>query len=546
LGRASLGTVRTMSSSPDIALAQDEVLTTASEVFGHAELRPGQQEAIEALLRGHDVLLVAPTGAGKSLTYQLPAVLVSGPTVVISPLLALQRDQIESLRSGGRDTRAARISSAETSKERKAVFAEAAAGSVEFLFLAPEQLANDAVLQSVAELRPSLVAVDEAHCVSAWGHDFRPDYLRLGEFITALGSPRVIALTATAAAPVQADIVERLGLRDVEVLVHGFARPNIDLSVVRCVGADESRRRLREAVLATAGPGIVYCATRRATQEVAAELSEAGLRTAAYHAGLGLSARESAHRQFLAGDLDVIVATSAFGMGIDKPDVRYVFHAQVPGSLDSYYQEIGRAGRDGDPAIAQLFYRPEDLALARFHATGVPDRADVDAVVAVTSAAPQRLDPEEIAALTGLSRRRAGRIRNLLDQVTVESDPAAIADAVLAQAEAHRLLERSRVDMMRGYAETGQCRRQFLLAYFGEELPDPCDACDVCRAGLPEPSSAAAGSAFPVQARVCHSSFGEGTVMALQEDKVTVLFESVGYRTLHAPTVEEQGLLQLA
>jgi ATP-dependent DNA helicase RecQ len=538
-----------MSSSPDIALAQDEVLTTASEVFGHAELRPGQQEAIEALLRGHDVLLVAPTGAGKSLTYQLPAVLVSGPTVVISPLLALQRDQIESLRAGGRDTRAARISSAETSKERKAVFAEAAAGSVEFLFLAPEQLANDAVLQSVAELRPSLVAVDEAHCVSAWGHDFRPDYLRLGEFITALGSPRVIALTATAAAPVQADIVERLGLRDVEVLVHGFARPNIDLSVVRCVGADESRRRLREAVLATAGPGIVYCATRRATQEVSAELSEAGLRTEAYHAGLGLSARESAHRQFLAGDLDVIVATSAFGMGIDKPDVRYVFHAQVPGSLDSYYQEIGRAGRDGDPAVAQLFYRPEDLALARFHATGVPDRADVEAVVAAASAAREELDPEEIAELTGLSRRRAGRIRNLLDQVSVASDPAdpaAVVGAVLEQAAAHRLLERSRVDMMRGYAETGQCRRQFVLAYFGEQLPEPCGACDVCRAGLPEPSPAADGSAFPVHARVCHSSFGEGTVMALQEDKLTVLFESVGYRTLHAPTVEEQGLLQLA
>jgi ATP-dependent DNA helicase RecQ len=537
-----------MSSSPDLALAHDEVLTTASEVFGHAELRPGQQEAIDALLGGHDVLLVAPTGAGKSLTYQLPAVLVSGPTVVISPLLALQRDQIESLRSGGSDTRAARISSAETSRERNDVLAEAATGSVEFLFLAPEQLANHAVLQSVAELHPSLVAVDEAHCVSAWGHDFRPDYLRLGEFITALGSPRVIALTATAAAPVQADIVERLGLRDAKVLVHGFARPNIDLSIVRCVGADESHRRLREAVLATEGPGIVYCATRRATQELAAELAAAGLRTAAYHAGLALSTRESAHRQFLAGELDAIVATSAFGMGIDKPDVRYVFHAQVPGSLDSYYQEIGRAGRDGDPAVAQLFYRPEDLALARFHATGVPDRADVEAVVAVASAAPG-LDPVEIAELTGLSRRRAGRIRNLLDQVSVAydaADPTGTVDAVLKQAEAHRSLERSRVDMMRGYAETGQCRRQFLLAYFGEELPEPCGACDVCRAGRPEPASTAAAPAFPVQARVCHSSFGEGTVMALQEDKVTVLFEAVGYRTLHAPTVAEQGLLQLA
>jgi ATP-dependent DNA helicase RecQ len=531
-------------------LPSDEVHSTARELFGHSDLRPGQREAIAALLDGQDVLLVAPTGSGKSLAYQLPAVLVSGPTVVISPLLALQRDQIEGLRAGGPDTRAARISSAETSRERREVLTEAASGSVEFLFLSPEQLANAEVLRSVADLRPSLVAVDEAHCVSAWGHDFRPDYLRLGEFIDAIGRPRVIALTATAASPVQTDIVERLGLRDVKVIAHGFDRPNIDLSVLRYVTADESGRRVREAVLSTAGPGIVYCATRRATQELATELATSGLRTAAYHAGLSSASRESAHQEFLSGALDVIVATTAFGMGIDKPDVRYVFHAQVPASLDSYYQEIGRAGRDGEPATAVLFYRPEDLALARFHTTGIPERADVEAVVAAMASAADRPGPATLEEVTGLSRRRAGRIRNLVDEVQTTGGAAAtldeIVDAVLEHAEAHRRLERSRVDMMRSYAETAQCRRQFLLAYFGEYLPQPCLTCDVCRAGTPEDAPSARLAGFSVQSRVRHREFGDGTVMGVEGEKVTVLFASVGYRTLHGPTVQQRALLEPA
>jgi ATP-dependent DNA helicase RecQ len=236
-------------------------------------------------------------------------------------------------------------------------------------------------------------------------------------------------------------------------------------------------------------------------------------------------------------------------MGIDKPDVRYVFHAQVPDSLDSYYQEVGRAGRDGETALAVLFFRPEDLSLARFHATGVPARAEVDAIVEAAAGLPTPADPRELARRTGLSVRRAGRIRNLLDEVRPLDSGAgrdSVTEAVIERATAHRRLERSRVEMMRAYAETRQCRRQFLLGYFGEELPDPCGSCDICRAGMPVTSATHAAPLFAVQSRVRHPEFGGGTVMDFDGERITVLFDDVGYRTLHGPTVERQELLETA
>ncbi len=354
---------------------------TVERFFGHRSLLPGQEEAMRALLDGRDVLLVSPTGSGKSLSYQAAGVLLEGCTLVVSPLLALQQDQIHGLGAEHPELHAARLSSAETEAQKADVLEAALAGELEFLFLSPEQLANDEVRARLAELRPSLVAVDEAHCVSSWGHDFRPDYFRLGDLIAELGSPRLIAMTATAALPVREDIVERLGMRDPELVVTGFERDNIALRVKRVASEAEQEEAVLRLVAGADGSGIVYCRTRRSAEEYADARGALGLRTAVYHAGLPKKRRDETHQAFLADELDVIVATSAFGMGIDKPDIRFVVHAQVPESPDTYYQEVGRAGRDGEPATGTLVYRSEDLSLGKFFSGGVPDPDDVGTVL---------------------------------------------------------------------------------------------------------------------------------------------------------------------
>ncbi|PZR52497.1 recombinase RecQ [Xylanimonas oleitrophica] len=540
--------------SQPVATLRD-VRRTARDVFGWDHLRPGQAEAIRAVLDGHDVLLVLPTGAGKSAVYQLPGIELEGPTVVVSPLIALQQDQVRSLLElGDEDVSARAISSVAGERERREALDAAARGELEFLFLAPEQLANDEVLDAVRAARPSLVAVDEAHCVSVWGHDFRPEYLRLGERIDSLDPrPRVIALTATASPPVRDDVVRRLHLRDATVLVRGFGRSNLALQVRRAVGGADKDRAVVEHVEAEArraadgsgpgGNGIVYVATRRRTTELAEALAAQGLSTAAYHGGMRRAERDEAQRRFTDGEVDVVVATSAFGMGIDKPDVRFVVHADVPDSPDSYYQEVGRAGRDGHDATAVLFYRPEDLGLRRFFATGVPSRDDVLEVA--------RALPRGRRAPSGLPRRLA-RLRSLVEDaraLTREgARPTTVADAAVELAEERRRVDESRLEMMRGYAETEQCRTQYLLAYLGEELDGPCGRCDTCRSGsAAEHDVAEADRPFDVGAAVQHPEFGHGTVMGYEaDDRVTVLFDAHGYRTLELATVLDHGLLEEA
>lgn len=521
----------------------------AERHFGHSTLLPGQEETIRALLDGHDVLLVSPTGSGKSLTYQVAGVLLEGCTVVVSPLLALQQDQIQGLDELGPRLRAARVSSAETDAQRQEALEQAASGRLEFLFLSPEQLANPDVLDAVARVSPSLVAVDEAHCVSAWGHDFRPDYFRLGDLVDQVGRPRVIAMTATAALPVREDIVDRLGLRDHRTVVTGFERDNIALDVVRCTTPEDQRRTVLDTVAEAEGAGIVYCRTRKGAEEYADALTEAGRRAAVYHAGLSRKRRDEAHEAFMADRVDTIVATSAFGMGIDKPDIRFVVHADVPESPDTYYQEVGRAGRDGEPAAATLVYRPEDLSLGRFFSSGIPKRDDVAAVLAAVEATGGT-DPAEVRERTGFGSRKAGRILNLLELVVETGGRldggVETVDAVVERAEAQRRLEESRVEMMRGYAETTRCRADFLLAYFGEEAEDRCGICDNCRSGVADEVVTGEGSAYPLQSQVRHEEFGEGTVTDLEEDRITVLFDEVGYKTLSLELVESDGLLERA
>lgn len=389
----------------------------ADETFGWSQLRDEQLEAIEQVMAGHDVLAVLPTGAGKSAIYQVPALLLEGPTLVVSPLIALQQDQLEGIKT--RAPEAVAVNSTQRSGEHKHAWKAIRQGEAEYVFLSPEQLAKDEVVDALAELGVSLFVVDEAHCVSAWGHDFRPDYLRLGSVIERLGHPRLIALTATAALPVRRDIVGRLGLREHREVIASFDRPNLHLAVERFTDDTDKRHTVIARVRAlTADPatrrGLVYVASRKDTEFYADELAQCGVRVAAYHAGMKAADRERVHEEFLAGDLEVVVATSAFGMGIDKPDVRFVLHASVPESLDSYYQQIGRAGRDGQPAEITLFYRPEDLSLQKFLTASKAPEDALGEVAHALEGHDEPVRPGELKDEVNASAAKRTRAVNLL------------------------------------------------------------------------------------------------------------------------------------
>ncbi len=509
---------------------------------------------MESVLAGRDTLVVMPTGAGKSAVYQVPALLLDGPTVVVSPLIALQRDQVESLT--GRKAVAANSSLGKGAQEE--AFERLAAGDVEFLFLAPEQLAKPEVLQALADARPALVVVDEAHCVSSWGHDFRPDYLRLGALIDQLGHPPVLALTATASPPVRDEVVEKLHLRDAVQVVHGFDRPNLHLAVEHHRDDDERREAVVLRAMGEAKPGIVYTATRKSAERYAEALADLGIDAGAYHAGLKASVREDVQTRFTAGELDVVVATTAFGMGIDKADVRFVLHAEVADSLDSYYQEVGRAGRDGEPAEAVLFYREADLGLRSFFASGGVDDTQLRKVTTLLQHADEPVSPTELADEVDVSPTRLVGLVNLLEEAGAvevtpsgelaatdsEESPRVLAERAAAVAESHRKVDQSRVAMMRGYAETQGCRRQYLLAYFGEQRDEACGHCDTCESGSAEAQPDAADSPYDLQSKVAHEQWGEGVVMRYEGDRIVVLFEEVGYRTLSLEAVAARSLLR--
>ncbi|CAL9349825.1 RecQ family ATP-dependent DNA helicase [Streptomyces sp. enrichment culture] len=561
--------MRTRSAGSDAELLS----RTAADVFGWQTLRPGQLAAMEAVLAGRDTLVVMPTGAGKSAVYQVAGTALPGPTVVVSPLIALQRDQIAGLPGDG-GPEAVAVNSAQRSGQTRAAWEAVRHGDAEFLFLSPEQLAKDEVLDRLAQAGPSLFVVDEAQCVAAWGHDFRPDYLRLAHAVRRVGGPTVLALTATASPPVREEIVRRLEMgEDAAQVVAGFDRPNITLEVRRFAEEDQRRRAVVERAASEAKPGLVYTATRRDAEEYAAELAGLGLSAAAYHAGLPARERSRVHDAFLAGEADVVVATSAFGMGIDKEDVRFVLHAALPGSLDAYYQEIGRAGRDGGAAVAVLHYRTGDSGLQRMFATRTPDEETLGEVAEAVHEGDGPVDLDELGAGTDLPRRRVTAAANLLEQAgavrtddegQLSPEPGVPADEAAQRAsrtaEARKRLEESRLEMMRAYAETTGCRRRFLLGYFGEEYEAPCGTCDTCLAedspdpaagtpteGVTEPGAAPPGhpaaASYPAGTRVRHREWGDGMVMNEEGDRITVLFDTMGYRTLSLAAVTDSDLL---
>lgn len=536
----------------------DDLLRIARERFGIEAFRPGQEEMIRAVLEGRDGFAVMPTGYGKSAIYQIPAVVLPGPTVVISPLIALQRDQALGL--AGRDVGGAAVmNSSLGAEDRSDTFDELEGGRLEFIFLAPEQLKRPDVMQHLHESRPSLWVVDEAHCISEWGHDFRPDYMNIGPAIEALGHPPVLALTATAAPQVREEIIARLQMRDPKIIVRGFDRPNIRLSVQSFAKPEAKLAKLIAAVEQAASPGIVYVATRRHAEEIAQHLGDRGLRAEAYHGGMANSERNSVQHRFMNGESGIIVATSAFGMGVDKPDIRFVFHYDAPDSPESYYQEIGRAGRDGDPAEAVLFYRAEDLALHKFFAGGGTVRADeLEQVGEALRGSEQPLDVAILAERSALSSNKLTRALHLLEDAGFvrREGPHAFAVADTGEGSLHAAVEAVdkaqrrrhqntllKIESMRGYAEVLGCRRQYLLGYFGEEIP-PCGRCDNCERGLPKVQSRE-DRPFAVKTRVLHKQFGKGLVEAYEGNHIVVFFEELGRKVLDLDLIARGKLLKV-
>jgi ATP-dependent DNA helicase RecQ len=535
----------------------DLVSEVANAALGFEDLRPGQEMAAAAVVAGHDVLAVMPTGAGKSAVYQIAGAVVSGATVVVSPLIALQQDQVASI---GDDLGGARqVNSSMTEAQRRAAFAELEAGELEFLFVAPEQLANEKTLELIKAARPSLFGVDEAHCISAWGHDFRPDYLRLGSFIEALGRPQILALTVTAAPPVRREIVEQLGMRDPVVVVSGFMRHNLHLAVETHAETAHAAA-LAERAAAAAGTGIVYVATRRQAEELAAQITGLGKEAAAYHAGLSRAQRDEVHTRFLGPDEFVVVATIAFGMGIDAPHVRFVFHMDPPESLDAYYQEVGRAGRDGESASAVLFRSRQGAGGRRFFA-GTAE-LPVDVLATVAEATQAAIEPIPLTSLAAVAKASGSRLTVAVDRLqrvgavevdgegcvawTGSSSVGELVDQAAAQHERYRTTDRTRGEMMQRYLDTDQCRWRTVLGYFGEPSAENCGHCDNCDAGSATAGAGETEHLFPLGARVVHASFGTGEVVAHEADTLTVLFDETGYRSLSVELVREHHLLKPA
>jgi RecQ family ATP-dependent DNA helicase len=451
--------------------------------FSFNTFLPNQEAVCRAVIEGRDVLLVMPTGSGKSLCYQLPAIARGGTTLVISPLIALMEDQVAKLKARGFAVEC--IHSGRRRMDSREACRDYLAGKLQFLFIAPERLRVTGFPEMLAKRQVSLIVVDEAHCISQWGHDFRPDYRRLGQYVPILRPAPVIALTATATPPVQDDIVEQLGLARPARFIHGFRRGNIAIEVVEV--APSERSPLTRELLADPErrPAIVYTPTRKQSEYLANELC-AYHAAAAYHAGLDAERRKQVQEEFLAGKLEIIVATIAFGMGIDKPDIRTVIHTALPGSIEAYYQEIGRAGRDGKPSRALLMHSYADRYTHDFFfERDYPDVAVLDGIFALLEPQPQEkrelqkrfpMDPEVFDRALEKLWTHGGAVVDFAENVS--RGHGAWRDPYLAQGE-HK---REQIERMIRYAESNQCRMASVVRHFGD-LADgekPCGICDYC------------------------------------------------------------------
>jgi ATP-dependent DNA helicase RecQ len=484
---------------PAVARSSIKPLKTLMRgTFGLDEFRPGQEEVIRSIVEGHDTVAVMPTGAGKSLCYQLPALHLPGVTIVVSPLISLMKDQTDKLLALG--VRARQVNSAVEARELQGSLEAIGAGEVEFVFATPERLEDPAFIKMLGRNEIDLFVVDEAHCLSEWGHDFRPAFLNLGSAVRALGSPPVLALTATATAQVLADISQQLGLREPRVFNLGVFRSNLHYEVRHTVNDTAKQQQLVRVVKEVEGSGIVYCATVKHCEEVARVLEVEGVEAAHYHGRLGAARRRETQDRFMNGELKAIVATNAFGMGIDKADIRFVVHYDMPGSLESYYQETGRAGRDGAPASCVLLYRVEDRRTHQFFMGGkYPGAEDILAVraalhelggdTAAISLASLREQAPQVARTKLRSvltvMKEIGIVRELRGsrfQLVAEGKSDARLEDVATQYANKREADREKLERMAAYAQGAMCRWKLLLDNFAEaDGFDRCGDCDNCR-----------------------------------------------------------------
>ena len=522
----------------------------AKDAFGIEALRPGQREVIRAALEGRDAIAIMPTGSGKSLCYQVAGLHREGTTLVVSPLIALLKDQADKLAQAGVDVSElhSALPSAEAARAEEALNA----GGVEFVLVTPERLATAEFRDSLAGHSVDLLVVDEAHCVSEWGHDFRPAYLRIRDAAIALGRPPVLALTATAPPRVREDIVRLLGMQDAVIVDAGIYRPNLAYEAVHVPTEEEKIRRLVRLLGSLDGQGIVYCATIRNVEQVVLEL--AGLDALPYHGRLSATVRAYHQDRFMSGDARVMVATNAFGLGVDKPGVRFVIHYDVPPSIEAYCQESGRAGRDGDPARCVLIYRPEDRrvplfflsrrylkaddvrrvcdALGHGRAASWKDvKRDIERGVTKAEVALHLLEEE------GWVERLDADVVRLLQR---PDDP--VIELMADRFMRRRDQDRDRLDAMVSYATTGRCRWQVLLEYFGESAPQGggCGTCDNCRAATQRESERAGRPQVtkpqPVDARFLRGRYvevsgaGRGMIEAVDDDRIAVRFPDTSTR----------------
>ncbi len=540
-------------------------LQTLHEVFGLRSLRPGQSEVIERVLAGRSTLAIMPTGAGKSLCYQLPALSLEGRTLVVSPLIALMKDQCEKLRAQG--VAAVQLNSQVDTEEMHAAERAVADGSARIVLVTPERLADPDFLALLQGHPTSLLVVDEAHCISQWGHDFRPAFLEIGPVAARLGKPCVLALTATANEAVAADIMSRLGIPRAGLVDTGTFRPNLHYAAEQLATEDEKRERLRTLVNETEGSGIVYTATVKAAEQVHALLLDAGVSAGLYHGKRGASERRQAQDAFMSGEQRVMVATNAFGMGIDKPDIRFVLHYQMPAGLDAYYQESGRAGRDGEAARCTLLFLQKDKAVQQFFLAGrYPSNKDLDSLYGALQGDPpepagwtlvtlqERLEAARGKVQVGLAllrqhriakQDREGRIALLRPAV----DAATLA-ALLAGYREKRENDQAMLEGMVAYAQSGRCRWQVLLAHLEQAADiERCRTCDNCLRmarlqadNATSPRAAEAGATpeakpatpvFSLQQAVRVRRYGRGRVLQSDAEAITIEFADGSRRSFH-------------